>query len=407
MATSPAHKALINSSPTSPAEEVAKRQRHEAGLKLKVAEILQMCFYSPKSLSHQEYPVWFTHQIFDQEEFEILQYPDLRIRIYVNTITLYCFVVVINAPSSSIDYQRIQQILFPHLIENKFQFGSFDDFLQYYATENCETASPLGTVLSSWSFNDSRFQIRLSSHQTPGANDLLKSLEKLAIWYIETADSIDFSDSRFELAIVYEYSTDDDSLPSICGYMTLYTFFNPFLGNKLRICQALVLPHMQGQGIGRELILAAYQLASQRDDVVEVTVEDPADGFSKLRDAVDCEIVFTKTDWRSMLETSDHQKVESAKSLKMKYSQYVFALEALEYFHLTKDFDRDPVKNEVVDILRPFRLKVKKQLMKDHTEVKSAPKDRMRVYLDELFDERRERYTQVLKNRRIRSLVNA
>ena len=403
---------MSRSSPTSPAEEVSKRQRIEtAGLKLKAANIIRFNFYTPSTkLSDEFHSMWFTHQIFEHEELEVFQYPDIAINIYVNTITLDSFVVIHHAPSSSRDYQHILEILQPHFIPSKAQFGDFDDFQRYRDEEiiTCQPIAPIGSVIRSWSLHDQNFDIRLSTSQTLGALEILQAVEKLAVWYIETADSIDFSDNRFELLIVYQTLTrniDDKELHSICGYMTLYTFLNPFSGNKLRICQALVSPHMQGKGIGRELILAAYQLAATRDDIVEVTVEDPAEGFSKLRDAVDVELVLTKSDWRGMMDSSEKERIEAAKSLKMKLSQYIFALEALEYMELTRACDTKEFKDEVVDPLRCFRLKVKKQLMKDNTEVKSAPKDRMRAYLDELFSERRERYDQVLRNRRLKELL--
>ena len=401
---------MHRSSPTSPAEEATKRQRIEtAALKVKAAKIVQFHYYSPfAQISNEFHSVWFTHQIFAQEEFEILQYPDISLRIFCNTLNLNSFIVIEHAPPSSRDYQQIIQILTPHFISNKFQFGSYRDFELYHSYErtSCSSISPIGTLLHSWSLNHHNFHIRLSSFQTPGADDVLKAAEKLAMWYIETADSIDFNDARFELLLVYQsHDFLDKEVHSICGYMTLYTFCNPFSGNKLRICQALVLPPMQNKGIGRELILIAYQLAATRDDIVEVTVEDPAEGFSKLRDAVDCELVFRKSDWRSMLESSEKERTEAAKLLKMKFSQYTFSLEALEYIELSRTCGSEHADDEIVDPLRSFRLKVKKQLMKENAEVKSAPKERMRAYLDELFNERKERYEQVLKNRRMKELL--
>jgi hypothetical protein len=51
----------------------------------------------------------------------------------------------------------------------------------------------------------------------------------------------------------------------------------------------LVLPPYQGRGLGRHALLEVYALASRREEVLEVTVEDPCPGFQRLRDAVDME----------------------------------------------------------------------------------------------------------------------
>ena len=170
-------------------------------------------------------------------------------------------------------------------------------------SDKFSTPSPTN---SSTSFSSSSFEIYLATDKDSGAGELLHRAEKIAVWHIETADSVDFSDERWEVLNIYNTithrkhqnlnnnvlnGTDEYVTRSFAGYMTLFTFNNPFLGSKIRICQALVLPHMQGQGLGRKLLLAAYNLAKSRSSIVEVTVEDPAPAFEWLRDTVDCEWV--------------------------------------------------------------------------------------------------------------------
>lgn len=71
----------------------------------------------------------------------------------------------------------------------------------------------------------------------------------------------------------------------LAGYITLHIFTQPFRAvqpQSVRICQALVLPHMQHRGLGSAMVGAAYDLALQRN-MYEVTVEDPAPAFVKVR----------------------------------------------------------------------------------------------------------------------------
>lgn len=147
----------------------------------------------------------------------------------------------------------------------------------------------------------SSFEMHLASAKDVGAQDLLLRAELIAKWYIETADSVNFSDERWEVLNLHRKDSSsiigadgsaahaDACTYSFAGYMTLFTFNNPFLGSKIRVCQAFVLPHMQGKGLGRMMLLAVYQLAKSRSSIVEVTVEDPAPAFEKLRDSTDCE----------------------------------------------------------------------------------------------------------------------
>ena len=123
--------------------------------------------------------------------------------------------------------------------------------------------------------------------------------ERIAMFFIETADLIDFTDSRWEVLFVFHKKTvskqtrstkgADDFIWTFVAYTTLFSFRNPFVGTNLRVCQSLVLPHMQGQGFGREMLRAVYSIAAERKHIVEVTVESPCEAYQRLRDCVDYE----------------------------------------------------------------------------------------------------------------------
>ena len=138
----------------------------------------------------------------------------------------------------------------------------------------------------------SRLELYLANNKdVPSSGIFLRRAEKVAMWHIETADAVDYADEHWEVVTLYRCQNvgDDSCVRSVVGYMTLYTFLNPFKGAKLRVCQALILPHEQKKGLGRDMLLAIYRLAIERSDVVEITVEDPSPGFEHMRDTVDCE----------------------------------------------------------------------------------------------------------------------
>lgn len=71
----------------------------------------------------------------------------------------------------------------------------------------------------------------------------------------------------------------------LAGIVTLYTFF-ALPRARRRISQFMVLPHLQGNGIGLEVLRRVYRDAIEDSDVGEITVEDPARSFAQLRDVV-------------------------------------------------------------------------------------------------------------------------
>ena len=256
----------------------------------------------------------FTHQIFENERIDYIEssHETARITIEVNCKDLSHIVEFSESFAESERQQltrSLQKVLPPDAIRK-------DDISSNKVNS---TITPPGVLIHTFtskaSSNDRKqeleFEMYLATAKDAGASELLVRAESLAMWYIETADSVDFSDDRWEVLFLYfkagntanagNSGADEDSAHSnsqtscsrsFAGYMTLFSFRNPFLGTKVRVCQALVLPHQQSRGLGRELLRCAYkQVVLQRPEVSELTVEDPAPGFQRLRDAVDFELL--------------------------------------------------------------------------------------------------------------------
>lgn len=306
------------------------------------------------------------------------------------------------------------------------------------------------------------FEMFLASATDHGASELLSRAEKIAMWYIETADSIDFADERWEVLNLYSTRSetiDGKIMPAVhsfAGYMTLFTFCNPFLGSKIRVCQALVLPHMQSKGLGRKMLLAVYELAKSRSCITEVTVEDPAPAFERLRDAVDCEWVMLhlheqamkskidlkgsiepivnetgveRTDVMSLQATISEaflnlsvELKERSKLLKLTPSQTSFAYESLQYSVLliplidkedsaleasriepkldgSVNKGRTEISQTILTALslmpeyKSFRLGVKRRLLGSNRYLKEQSSSAMQLELERMFKEQIIRYT--------------
>jgi histone acetyltransferase 1 len=138
------------------------------------------------------------------------------------------------------------------------------------------------------------------SQQGPEMKKFHERCQRITFWFINGASTIDLDDERWEILYVFKLSKDTQdekvtrrlgNVESLVGFVTLYNFRNPIKGTRLRVCQALVLPPFQRQGHGQQLLRCVYdKLALPRPFVTEVTVEDPASGFTKLRDATDFQL---------------------------------------------------------------------------------------------------------------------
>lgn len=307
-----------------------------------------------------------------------------------------------------------------------FHHGTVGD--KWYRSLGAMT-SPPGVIVSEFRVGDEQhgviYELRLANKTDEAACQLLLKLEKVAMWFIETADSVNFSeDDRWEILFLFQKHRRPDSdlvSYSVVGYMTLFTFRNPFQGSKLRICQALILPHHQGKGFGRIMMLQVYAIAKERNELSEVTVEDPAPGFQCLRDRVDCEWALKEVAVEKLSITAESRTL--AKLLKITSSQAVFVTEAFLFESLVprqtdlstyKLYDRkasregDTNVSATADVgiiesllqdssMREFRLTVKRRLLKENNELKLLPKVDMQRELENLFQIELKRFIAVLK----------
>ncbi len=309
---------------------------------------------------------------------------------------------------------------------------------------------PRGKLLRSFTVGDSSVG-DIESYETYlcGSDDkatalLLARAEKVAMWFIETADSVEFfNNQQWELIALYQYQTDSKNgdektvTRSFVGYITLFTFHTPLVGSRLRICQALISPYKQSKGLGRELMRDVYQLAHSREHIIEVTVEDPCPGFQRLRDIVDYEwaVEQSKAAGESENKWWEESEVNLSSSLKITKAQAVFVQEAYEYLQLintldahykVEDDEDNAAENEcaattanhhsidhMTDLEKlaflhkkvenhedfsSFRLKVKRHLLKENKDLKYLDSSKMKKELSKIFDkDRLNRFHHILR----------
>lgn len=289
----------------------------------------------------------------------------------------------------------------------------------------------VGEVVRTFDQDGYVFEIRRATHRDAGATKLLRSCERLAMWFIETADAVDFEDDRWEALFLLGSRKSTESQQSskkeLVGYFTIYTFINPIAGSKARICQALLLPPYQGRGLGRELMRQVYFICKKRDEVVEITVEDPAPAFEALRDAVDVEWTLehaslvgipydagAKTLTKEVFSEMDKATVKMAPLLKITKSQAEFVRDALQYLYISikksmesesSDAGGDSAADANVPTMKQWRLDFKRKLVRKLPELKNLPKEEMQKELEALYLEFVDRAKPLKSNKRLKQMI--
>jgi histone acetyltransferase 1 len=290
-----------------------------------------------------------------------------------------------------------------------------DDFLK----------EPIGTILHEYQRNKLQFVISLADGRCNHAVQLYHtSVQTLATWFIETADSVNVASQDGGYWKVLYLFRRDDALHqySLAGYLTVFHFLSPFKKPKsgivARVCQALILPPYQRMGHGKMLLKSVHELATiPVNNIVEVNVEDPAPAFVALRDCVDYELfqesLSTKTNpWLNSIYTTmkNHEHVHddpdffrgvsdkdaiAAGAVARITPRQVQICHELYKLSLVLGNDEEELSS------KQYRIMVKKRLAKVHREELGAcrTKEQKQAWLGKMFDETLKHYKSVLKRK--------
>jgi GNAT superfamily N-acetyltransferase len=127
--------------------------------------------------------------------------------------------------------------------------------------------------------------------------------EPLLLFTVDGANTIDGDDPRWELVLAVLHGGEEgaekdgsSSSYAIAGLMTLYNFYAYPSGARPRVSQILVLPPLQGFGLGARLLRAAYALASKRG-ARDLTFEDPSAQLQRVRERLELSMLLERAPW--------------------------------------------------------------------------------------------------------------
>lgn len=383
-------------------------------------ELIELVFLTETAKSTvARYPVKpdYSHQLFDNETVSIDHYPCEKL-----TLSISCWNLSFSLQfPSTFSTEQIQTFTekMTAALPSGYRIPEHDGASKLI--EN--NISPPGSQLKTFELEDSKFQIRLATAKDKNTCNLVSKCEKLALWFIETADSVDFTDERWEILLLFQQGSSTN-VQNLAGYLTLFTFHNPIHGARLRVCQALILPQYQGKGLGGRLLTTVYELAASREHTVQVTVEDPAPAFCSLRDSVDLRWLVTNytKEEMSKMEVEEALVEELSSRLKLIPAQVEFLLQAIQYWSLkklenrVKGVDENLANREVgstggaideeevssIGVVakrwKQFRLLVKRRLLKGDKELKYLDRSEMQRELQQLYDKEILRFDRVSRS---------
>ncbi|KAH8913389.1 acyl-CoA N-acyltransferase, partial [Atractiella rhizophila] len=134
------------------------------------------------------------------------------------------------------------------------------------------------------------YEAYLATAKTPGWLELHRRMQFFVQLEIEGGTYIEEEDDRWEFVALYEkrkiFSTSDVAY-HLVGYTTLYRFHFWPDSTRLRLAQFIITPPHQGTGHGSALYNLVYRHVLIRNEIKELTVEDPSEAFADMRDKTD------------------------------------------------------------------------------------------------------------------------
>ncbi|XP_058803109.1 histone acetyltransferase type B catalytic subunit [Phymastichus coffea] len=306
-----------------------------------------------------------SHQVFGESE-QIFGYKDLKIKLYYSAGSLETYLGMtygekINKkicedvePDEVL--KKISKFLAPKVHDN------IDSFVK--ALSKDDTFEPAGELIYSFTIDDQgktrNFEVYKADMSYKKFKEYHQHLQTFLLWYVDAASFIDIDDDQWHYFNMFErYKNEDDSVHyATIGFATIYQYYAYPTHTRPRISQVLILPPFQKMGLGSHLLRAIYREYINRDEVKDITVEDPSEDFQRLRDYVDCLNCST-------LPSFSKEKLKKGFNKNM-------ALEAAEKFKINKKQAR-----RVYEILRLYATDMSDE--KDYLEYRLDVKRRLNI----------------------------
>ncbi|XP_043242983.1 histone acetyltransferase type B catalytic subunit-like isoform X1 [Amphibalanus amphitrite] len=360
-----------------------------------------------------------SHQVFGDTE-TIFGYKGLRVKLYYSAARLATYLGMTY--ETKIDPKKSQgvepdEVLKPvaDKLPPKF-FTNIDEFVK--ALDKDASFRPFGELHHTFSPNSTSdsdasrtFEIYYCTAQTPGLREYHQALQTFILWYIDAASYIDVDDDRWRFFLCFERysSAEGETRYAIAGYTTVYEYYAYPCNVRPRISQMLVLPPFQKMGLGAEMLDAVYRHYIPDTRVIDITVEDPSDNFTRLRDFVDCRNCAKLAAFqpKKLMQGFVPEMAEEAKKCLKLNSKQVRRVYEILRLKATNVSDKEEYRNFRLDVKRrlytPYQKedsdmkKLLKVLRPEELALSVTSREQRLETLDRLYTQLEEEYKHVLE----------
>lgn len=307
-----------------------------------------------------------THQLFGENE-SIFGYKDLCVKLYYSAARLTTYLgMSYSEKVNPAKFDGVQPDEVLKIIDEKLQPGyhtNIDDFVASLPKDS--SFVPHGNLIHTLCTNtdidgtlkERRFEIYAADITVPGFCEYHERLQTFLLWFVDAASFISADDDKWNFYLIFEkYVTNGNTIYAIAGYATVYHYYA--YPNKIRprISQMLILPSFQRCGLGAELLTAIYHQYWSNRDVLDITVEDPSDAFTRIRDYVDAKHClklpsFHPHNLNKGFSESMVQEAQSKLKINKRQTRRIYEILRLKFTDI-KDCDG----------YRAYRLEIKKRL---------------------------------------------
>ncbi|KAG0324593.1 histone acetyltransferase 1 [Dissophora globulifera] len=332
----------------------------------------------------------FTYPMFGEQE-QIFGYKDLAVNLeFASGSLASCFSMGYKEKKPTADkiYTTMKDFLPKDIIDNH-------DVFTQIAQRDYTEFKPMGTKVAEYRINhegaeNSVFESYQANFNTPRFLEYHRRLQCFAIFFIEGASFIEDTDEKWEVRLLFERLNEDgQETYNFVGYCNMYPYFYYPDQIRMRISQFLILPPYQQQGHGSRLYQSLYADFGSRKEVREMTVEDPNEDFSDLRDKNDMKHLTAKGVFKNLQAPIKSDRIEEvARTYKLTKRQVARCFELALLGSLDK-------RNKAQ--YKAFRLQVKGRLYKHNAEALATLDKEERIEkLHETFLSVEEDYHRIL-----------
>ncbi|CAL4072238.1 unnamed protein product [Meganyctiphanes norvegica] len=310
-----------------------------------------------------------THQVYGDEE-RIFGYTGLNIKLYYSACRLTPYIGLAYKDKinpAKCDGVEADQVLKP--LSEYYPPGYFTNIDDFSAALIKDASfRPFGELQNQHKVylggSERTFEVYSHDISPPGFREFHERMQTFILFFIDAASYIDTDDEKWRFFVMYEkYNVNGSPRYAAVGFTTVYEYYAYPNNIRPRISQMLVLPPFQQGGLGTQMLQTIYNYYIAHKSVMDITVEDPSENFTRLRDYLDCKSCMKLPSYQAeklMVGFTEEMAKEAQSKLRINKKQARRVYEILR-LHVTKRSDKESYRNYRLHVKNRLNVQFKKE----------------------------------------------